>query len=351
MTDIEFDKSKLEFKNADESLGSVELRQLSKTFVLEIRGLDLKANLNDPLISDLQELLARYLVIVIRDQDIDDNEQELITNALGKPREQGLHAWAPPVEEDAQVGKVGKLGELPILNSGKHIFFVNGPKLCDVDHDPNVILNLEDQYKMHGTSCWHTGDTEKMNVEVVNILSPVIVPERHGETHFANTTAAFAALNHKTQKKLETLRAIHCMVFPKTDFVNMPKNTTPVNQPLVKQHAYTGEKYLYLNFHDMDRIVGLRRGESDALIKELFNMTIKEPFLYSHKWKKGDLVIWNCNGTLHRRGLIDPSSQRALRRTQTEISILKSTRDMDKTRPVADGEHNNEYWHPFPLKN
>jgi len=209
---------------------------------------------------------------------------------------------------------------------------------------------MKNQYKVHGTSCWHTGDTEKMDVEVINVLSPVIVPERHGQTQFANTTAAFAALDIATQKKLEKLRAIHCMVFPKLDFVEMPENTPPVSQPLVKQNSYTQEKFLYLNFHDMDRIVGLDRESSDALIKDLYSATIREPFLYSHTWQKGDLVIWNCNGTLHRRGLVDPSCKRALRRTQFELEMLKSKHEWDKSRVPHDSEHNGEYWHPFPLK-
>ncbi|MFC3051553.1 TauD/TfdA dioxygenase family protein [Kordiimonas pumila] len=329
---------------------NVTLAKLSETFVLEIRGLDLTGTISDAVIDTLQELLAHHLVLVIRDQHIDGEQQDAITAALGKQRDQTLHTWAPPAEADAQVGRVGKLGQLPILNKGNQLFFINGPELCDTDHDPNVILDMKDQYKMHGTSCWHTGDTEKMNVEVINILSPVIVPEREGHTQFANTTAAFAALDKAAQEKYESLRVLHCMVFPEIDFVDMPENTAPVSQPLVKQNSHTGEKFLYLNFHDMDRVVGYERAKSDALIKDVFSKTIREPFLYSHEWKEGDLVIWNCNGTMHRRGLVDPTTKRALRRTQVEISILQSTREWDKTREAAPGEHNGEYWHPFPLK-
>ena len=66
----------------------------------------------------------------------------------------------------------------------------------------------------------------------------------HGQTQFAITTAAFQLLYIATQKKLEKLRAIHCMVFPKLDFMEMPENTPPVSQPLVKQNDYTQEKFL-----------------------------------------------------------------------------------------------------------
>lgn len=326
------------------------LKQLSETFVLEVSGVDLVSDLNDTLVRSLQELLAKYLVLVIRDQHIDTEKQQIITEALGRRRDQSLHVWAPPVERDAGVEKLGSLGQLPLINNGNQLLFVNGPGLCDADHDPSVIEDIDDLYKALGTSAWHTGDTEKMNVEVVNILYPEIIPERKGETQFANTTAAFAALEPAFQEYLEGLRVLHCTVFPEVDFVKMPENTNPVNQPLVKQHAFTKEKFLYLNFNDMDRIVGFEREQSNALIKQLFECVVRPPFLYSHKWLPGDLVIWNCNGTLHRKVQIDPTCKRALRRTQVEIDILQSNRDWDRTREVTEDEHNGEYWHPYKFK-
>jgi len=328
----------------------VQLTPLSETFVLEIKGLDLTKKPSPDLIHTLQELLAEHAVLVIRSQDLSEEQQNAFTQSMGQQRDQGEHVWAPAPDANAEVGKEGELGQLPLLNNGDQLFFVNGPELCDTDHDPNVILDMKDQYKMHGTSCWHTGDTEKFDVEVVNILYPVIAPEKDGDTQFANTMAAFQNMDEETRDRLEKLRVIHCMTFPDIDFVNMPDPTPPVSQPLVKQNPRNGKKFLYLNFHDMDRVIGLERAESDALIKSIFSQTIREPFLYSHKWQKGDLVVWNCNGTLHRRGLIDPTVQRALRRTQVEVPMLQSTRSWDKTRKAAEHEHDGTYWHPFPLK-
>jgi alpha-ketoglutarate-dependent taurine dioxygenase len=332
------------------TMENVQLTPLSETFVLEIKGLDLSTEPSPALINTLQELLAEHAVLVIRDQSLDENQQNAFTRSLGKQRDQGLHVWAPTPDPEAKVGTDGALGQLPILNNGNQLFFINGPDLCDTDHDPNVILDMKDQYKMQGTSCWHTGDTEKVDVEVVNILYPVIVPEREGHTQFADTMAAYQNMDDETQSQLDKLRMIHCMVFPDVDFIDLPDPTPPVSQPLVKQSPHNGKKFLYLNFHDMDRVVGFDRPASDALIKSLFEQTIREPFLYSHQWQEGDLVVWNCNGTLHRRGLIDPTVQRALRRTQVEVPMLQSTRSWDKTRKAKKHEHDGTYWHPYPLK-
>jgi alpha-ketoglutarate-dependent taurine dioxygenase len=332
------------------ALENVQLRRLAKTFVLEISGLDLAQNLNDQLIRALQDLLAEHAVLVIRGQNLSDDQQDAFTMALGMQRDQREHVWAPEADPESRVGRHGALGPLPILNKGSQLFFVNGPELCEVDRDPNVILDMKDQYKMHGTSCWHTGDTEKANVEVVNILYPIIVPEREGHTEFADTAAAYAAMDAEARERAETLRVIHCMVFPEVEGIKMPDPTPPVSQPLVKQHAVTGKKYLYLNFHDMDRVVGWKREDSYAYIKALFAQTIRDPFIYTHKWQEGDLVVWNCNGTLHRRGLLDPTVKRALRRTQTVVPMLQSTRAWDRTQDVAEHEHDGTFWHPYPFK-
>lgn len=332
------------------ALANTQMSRLSETFVLEIKGLDLSDNLGDDLITQLQYLIAEHAVLVIRDQELSDDQQDALSEALGQQRDQREHVWAPQADPEAQVGRNGALGPMPILNKGNQLFFVNGPGLCDSDRDPNMLTDMKNQYKMHGTSCWHTGDTEKIDVEVVNILHPIIVPKRKGHTQFANTMAAYEALNQETREHMDQLRVIHCMVFPDIDWVDMPDPTPAVSQPLVKQHACNGKKYFYLNFHDMDRVVGMDRETSTKLIKKLFEQTIREPFLYSHQWREGDLLIWNCNGTLHRRGLLDPTVKRALRRTQTVIPSLQSTREWDKTRTVAEHEHDGTYWHPYPLK-
>ena len=91
-------------------LEGVRLKQLSETFVLEIEGLDLVHRLDEKLIFSLQDLLAHYLVSVIRGQNLNDQTQQSLTESLGTPRDQSLHAWAPPAEDHLTYGRLGKLG-------------------------------------------------------------------------------------------------------------------------------------------------------------------------------------------------------------------------------------------------
>ncbi len=325
----------------------VAVRALSSTFGVELTGLRLEEPASAALVERLVTLLGTRLIVLIRGVEMSEARQDALTRALGALRDQALHAWAPPADPDAAVGRDGVLGPLHLLNKGNLLLFVNGPELCT--GDPTAAYSEEEAELRGGTSCWHTGDTEKENVEVINILHPVIVPERGGQTLFLDTTAAFADLDPTTQAALEGLRVQHFTHFPpSTPEFRMPDPTWPVNQPLVKQHPLTGARYLYLNFNDMDRVIGLSRAESGALIRRLYDHVVQSRYVYAHTWTEGDLILWNCNGTLHKRGVLDPSCKRALRRTQTAVPTLQSVREWDHTRQVE--RHDGESWHPYPFQ-
>ena len=73
-----------------------------------------------------------------------------------------------------------------------------------------------------------------------------------------------------------------------------------MEHPLVRTHPVTGRKALYLNPNRLDRIVGLPREESDALLDELIEEARKPCHHHGHKWSVGDVVIWDNRATMHR---------------------------------------------------
>jgi taurine dioxygenase len=76
--------------------------------------------------------------------------------------------------------------------------------------------------------------------------------------------------------------------------------TPDVEHPLVRTHPETGRKALYLNPNRLDRIVGLERAESDALLDELADEARKPRHHFGHDWRAGDIVIWDNRATMHR---------------------------------------------------
>ena len=91
---------------------------------------------------------------------------------------------------------------------------------------------------------------------------------------------------------------------------------TPVYHPIVRTHPETGRKSLYLSSH-IGGIVGWPVPEARAFIRDLTEHATQPQFVYSHKWRVGDLVIWDNRCTMHRGRPHDDSHPRDLRRATT----------------------------------
>src|SRR5258705_8520205 len=70
--------------------------------------------------------------------------------------------------------------------------------------------------------------------------------------------------------------------------------------PLVRTHPETGRRALYLNPNRMQRIVDLERGESDRVLDELTSHATQQKYQYRHRWRLGDLLIWDNRCTMHK---------------------------------------------------
>lgn len=73
----------------------------------------------------------------------------------------------------------------------------------------------------------------------------------------------------------------------------------PAQHPLVRRHPGSGRSALFIASH-ASHIVGWPREEGRALLDELMEFATQPRFVYVHRWRVGDLVIWDNRGTLHR---------------------------------------------------
>ena len=118
--------------------------------------------------------------------------------------------------------------------------------------------------------------------------------------------SVYEALPAPLRGRIDGLRAIHAYDTPRAR--NRPSTRTAeeiaetpdVEHPLVRTHPDTGRKALYLNFNRLDRIVGLERSESDALLDELAEEARKPQHHFGHVWRAGDIVVWDNRATMHR---------------------------------------------------
>ena len=128
-----------------------------------------------------------------------------------------------------------------------------------------------------------------------------------GDTVFANCIAAYEALPVAFQRRLAGLKAIH-RYSARRRVENSPRpkltaaqiaETPDVAHPIVRTHPFTGRKALYVTAGECIGIEGMPEDEALDLLAELDAHCVKPEFLYRHKWRVGDLVMWDNASAMH----------------------------------------------------
>ena len=260
------------------ALESVELSPLIGSEV----KLDAASMLSGEYGAEIRDLLDKRGVLVFHDVPLEDDE---------------LQAFA------ATIGTVFDEGEKGIFK---------------VSMDPEVNPSA---YILYGTMVWHMDRLDTPIPPRGSMLSPRVLPSEGGDTEFTNTYAAYDDLPEADKQRFEHLQVAHHV---SATFRRMPPeirataeaipafNTEPRVQPLVWGHR-SGRKSLVFGT-TAARIVGLPKEESDALIDWLLEWMEQPKYVYRHKWRMGDLVVWDNTGTMHRVRPFDPNSGRRLHR-------------------------------------
>jgi taurine dioxygenase len=92
----------------------------------------------------------------------------------------------------------------------------------------------------------------------------------------------------------------------------------------VRVHPETGRKCLFLGDH-AECIMGLPYDEGRQMIEELNALAIHDDLVYSHKWRAGELLVWDNRCTMHRATPYDPATQRRVVRRCTVLGEVPQT--------------------------
>lgn len=170
---------------------------------------------------------------------------------------------------------------------------------------------------------WHADNSFKPMLTRATLLYSVITPERGGETRFADATRAYADLSEPLKRRIDGLRAVHSIEQlgvlqsqanggQSSAAAGSLSDQPEVEHPLVLQHPVTGTRSLLLGSMVVRSIAGLSEQDSRGLLDELLRHTTSSPYVYSHRWRQGDLVVWDNLATLHTASPCDSSRHRRL---------------------------------------
>jgi taurine dioxygenase len=254
---------------------TLAFRPLHGEFAAEVIGVAPDLRVDDATLSAIEAAWFRHGILIFRDLDMTPADQVAFTRRLGP-----LHIMVP--------------GEF------------NLPNLPEVW----VVGNAEENGRplgLRGAGMgFHTDGEDKMVPNAGSFLYARIVPPEGGDTLFADMYSVFAALPAEVRGKIAGRRArfsradMHAINYP-----NMRPYTAEelaarpdVYHPLVRRHPRSGRVSLYIGRWACD-IEGLPADEGRAIVAYLQEFARQERFVYRHRWRDGDAVLWDNRCTQH----------------------------------------------------
>ena len=291
---------------------AISVSPLHPVFGAVVRGVDFGQPLAAEVLAEIEAAFNRYSVLVFPLQSITDDQQIAFSRRFG------------PLETST-------------IYTGEKRRRLQRPEVFDISNlNPDgEVMGPNDLKRLYnlGNRLWHTDSSFKYIPARASLLSAREIPPEGGETEFADMRAAYDALTDEKKRQLEGLIAEHSIFQSRslhgfTEFNDdIRREMPPVPQIMVRTHAGSGRKTLYLASH-ASHVIGWPVEEGRALINELIGFATQPQFVYQHRWRVGDMVMWDNRCTMHRGRPYDEAKyRRVLHRTTVSDEINSVERE------------------------
>lgn len=171
---------------------------------------------------------------------------------------------------------------------------------------------------------WHTDSSFTETPISASLLHAIEVTQSGGETAFLNMYRAYDEMPDALAARVEGRYANHSKVHnsagmkrPEFADVTDPSQAPGVKHPIVRTHPVTKRKCLYLGRRLNSHIFGLPVADSEKLLDELWAHTCQDKYVWQHKWRVGDLLVWDNRCTMHHRNAFSPNARRLMHKSTT----------------------------------
>jgi taurine dioxygenase len=280
---------------------AVTVKPLNPAVGAEIVGVNL-AQLSDGEFSQIEQAWNRHSALLFRDQHITDDDLLSFSRRLGE-------LDPPPNQEHGRQSPEGY----------PDIYVVSN--VLDEKGAPIGALGA-------GEAVWHTDMSYLALPPDASMLYSLEVPAEGGDTWVLGMQAAWATLPEPLKAKVGGRRIKHDGTYNSGGYLR--KGVTPTDDPhkapgawhpAVISHPATGAPSLYLGRRRNSYVEGLSPAESDALLDALWAHIERPDLRYQHRWRVGDLLLWDNRSTMHRRDPFDNATRRVMHRTQIKGKV------------------------------
>ena len=249
----------------------LSVRPLGAPLAAEIRGVDLSVAIDDATADAIRDAFHQHLVLVIPEQDLEPERQIAFTELFG------------PVEPH------------PLRTRRS------------VDGHPGVLI-LENRPGVPGArnDYWHSDISHAERPPLGSCLHALTVPAGRGDTMFCNMYAAYQNLSDGLRSVLDDMRAEHSAEATlrrnndeRNDGLAIANLPPPRLHPVVRIHPDTSRPALYVNPHFTIAFEDMTGAESQPLMRYLCRRATRPENVYRHRWRRGDVLIWDNRCTMH----------------------------------------------------
>ncbi|MFN2536895.1 MAG: TauD/TfdA dioxygenase family protein [Mycobacteriales bacterium] len=266
----------------------VSINETASAVGVEVEGLHGNALVDETVAAECRALLDQRGVVVYREAHVDDDQLVAFSRMLGEvlPVPRGAEATHPEVD------------------------------VISLDPEKSVLAAVR-----QGTFYWHIDGTRQSVPEKATLLTAVEVSDEGGDTEFASTYAGYEGLTDEDKAAIGDLRVVHS--FTAAQLLVNPHPTAeeraawdrvPAKEHPLVWRRKDGRRSLLIGA-TAGEVVGMPADEGRALLDRLLDAATQPELVLRHHWRRGDLVIWDNTGMLHRAIPYEVTSRRLMHRT------------------------------------
>ena len=267
----------------------VELVPITDYIGTEVKGIDVTKPISDDDFEKIYDAWIDTTILLFRNQHMTSNQQIKFTQRFGE-----LSSY-----------------------TRKEFSESNEPEIL-------VLSNISNDGKLIGSPVsgrvWHTDGHYLEDPPAGSMLYAIEIPPVGGDTFFANMFASYDEMPRVVRDKIEHLQVVISRIQSRP--YNYPDRPAPtpqehaewldVPQPMVRIHAENNRKAIYAGGNVPWRIIGMDESESIPLVTFVQEFSVLPRFTYRHKWRPGDIILWDNRSAMHKATYYDMTNHRRL---------------------------------------